>query len=142
MEQRDADYAVLVVPTPEEVPARLHSLREYQGDKMIAVFDADEGSTLELEFAYRVARARVTAQREGREEIDAAAIRATVARAVAAMDDVRKIKSQLTTAQNGIGGAQDMLAAVEARVRAELTQVDEALAPAAGRRRSSDSQSS
>ncbi len=131
MEQRDADYAVLVVPTPEEVPARLHSLREYQGDKMIAVFDADEGSTLELEFAYRVARARVTAQREGADEIDAAAIRATVARAVAAMDDVRKIKSQLTTAQNGIGGAQEMLAAVEARVRAELTQVDEALAPAA-----------
>ena len=131
MEQRDADYAVLVVPTPEEVPARLHSLREYQGDKMIAVFDADDGSTLELEFAYRVARARVTAQREGAEEIDAAAIRTTVARAVAAMDDVRKIKSQLTTAQNGIGGAQDMLAAVEARVRAELSQVDEALAPAA-----------
>ena len=131
MEQRDADYAVLVVPTPEEVPARLHSLREYQGDKMIAVFDADEGSTLELEFAYRVARARVTAVREGADEIDAAAIRATVARAVAAMDDLRKIKSQLTTAQNGIGGAQEMLAAVEARVRAELTQVDEALAPVA-----------
>jgi hypothetical protein len=131
MEQRDADYAVLVVPTPEEVPARLHSLREYQGDKMIAVFDADDGSTLELEFAYRVARARVTAQREGADEIDAAAIRATVARAVAAMDDLRKIKSQLTTAQNGIGGAQEMLGAVEARVRAELSQVDDALAPAA-----------
>jgi hypothetical protein len=131
MEQRDADYAVLVVPTPEEVPARLHSLREYQGDKMIAVFDADEGSTLELEFAYRVARARVTALREGRDVIDAAAIRATVARAVVAMDDVRKVKSQLTAAQNGIGGAQEVLGAVEARVRAELAQVDEALAPAA-----------
>ena len=132
LEQRDADYAVLVVPTPEEVPAKLHSLREYQGDKMIAVFDPEDGSTLELEFAYRVARARVTAVREGADEIDAAAVRATVARAVAAMDDVRKIKSQLTTAQNGIGGARDLLEAVEARVRAELSQVDEALAPAGG----------
>ena len=131
MQQRDADYAVLVVPTPEEVPARLHSLREYQGDKMIAVFDREDGSALELEFAYRVARARVTAQREGADEIDAAAIRSTVARATAAMDDVRKIKSQLTAAQNGIGGAREMLEAVESRVRAELTQVDEALAPAA-----------
>ena len=131
MEQRDADYAVLVVPTVEEVPARLHSLREYQGDKLIAVFDPEDGSTLELEFAYRVARARVTAVREGADEIDAAAIRAAVARAVAAMDDVRKIKSQLTTAQNGIGGARDLLEAVEARVRAELSQVDDALAPAA-----------
>ena len=131
MEQRDADYAVLVVPTPEEVPAKLHSLREYQGDKLIAVFDPEDGSKLELEFAYRVARARVTALREGADEIDAAAVRATVARAVAAMDDVRKIKSQLTTAQNGIGGARDLLEAVEARVRAELSQVDDALAPAA-----------
>ena len=106
-------------------------LREYQGDKLIAVFDPEDGSTLELEFAYRVARARVTAVREGADEIDAAAVRATVGRAVAAMDDVRKIKSQLTSAQNGIGGARDMLEAVEARVRAELSQVDDALAPAA-----------
>jgi hypothetical protein len=130
LQQRDADYAVLVVPCPEDVPAKLHSLREYQGDKIVAVFDPEDGSTLELEFAYRVARMRVTAAREGSEEIDAAAVRATVARAVAAMDDVRKIKSQLTSAQNGIGGAKELLDAVEARVRAELDQVDAALAAA------------
>jgi hypothetical protein len=130
LEQRDADFAVLVVPAAAEVPPRLHSLREYQGDKMIAVYDPEDGSTLELEFAYRVARARVTALREGADEIDAAAVRSTVARAVAAIDDVRKIKSQLTSAQNGIGGAKDLLEAVEARVRAELDQIDAALAPA------------
>ena len=117
-------------PSPEDVPAKLHSLREYQGDKIVAVFDPEDGSTLELEFAYRVARMRVTAAREGSDDIDAAAVRATVARAVAAMDDVRKIKSQLTTAQNGIGGAKELLDVVEARVRAELDQVDAALAAA------------
>ena len=58
MQQRDADYAVLVVPGAEDVPAKLHSLREYQGDKIVAVFDPEDGSTLELEFAYRVARMR------------------------------------------------------------------------------------
>ena len=52
---------------------KLHALREYQGDKMIAVYDPEDGSTLELEFAYRVARARVTAIREGSDEIDAGA---------------------------------------------------------------------
>ena len=45
--QRDADYAVLVVPSEEEVPAKLHSLREYQGDKLVAVFDPEDGSPLE-----------------------------------------------------------------------------------------------
>ena len=43
-DQRDADFAVLVVPGEDEVPARLHALREYQGDKMIAVFDPEDGS--------------------------------------------------------------------------------------------------
>lgn len=129
MEQRDADFAILVVPGEEEVPAKLHSLREYQGDKMIAVYDPEDGSTLELEFAYRVARARIAALREGAEEIDPAAVRAIVARAVSAMDDVRKVKSQLTSAQNGIGGARDVLDSFEARVRAELAQIDDALAP-------------
>ena len=130
MRQRDADYAVLVVRGQDDVPAKLHSLREYQGDKIVAVYDPEDGSTLELEFAYRVARMRVTAAREGSDEIDAAAVRATVARAVTAMDDVRKIKGQLTQAQNGIGGAKELLDAVEARVRAELDQIDAALAAA------------
>lgn len=129
-DQRDADFAILVVPSEEEVPAKLHSLREYQGDKMIAVFDPEAASTLELEFAYRVARARVTTLREGADEIDAAAVRATVARAEAAMDDLRKIKSQLTAAQTGIGNAKDSLQTIEERVRAELSQIDDALAPA------------
>ena len=108
----------------------LAAAKEAAGDKIVAVFDPEDGSTLELEFAYRVARMRVTAAREGSEDIDAAAVRATVARAVAAMDDVRKIKSQLTSAQNGIGGAKELLDVVEARVRAELDQVDAALAAA------------
>ena len=129
-DQRDADFAILVVPSEEEVPAKLHSLREYQGDKMIAVFDPEAASTLELEFAYRVARARVTTVKEGADEIDAAAVRATVARAEAAMDDVRKIKSKLTASQTGISDAKDLLEAIEARVRAELSQIDDALAPA------------
>ncbi len=132
MEQRDADYAVLVVPSEEEVPAKLHSLREYYGDKLVAVYDPDEGSTLELEFAYRLARARVALAREGGDELDAATVRATVGRALDAMDEVRKIKSQLTTAAGGICTARELLEAMAARVRAELGAIEEQLAPSAG----------
>ncbi len=124
-EQRNADYAVLVVPSEEDVPAKLHSLREYYGDKLIAVYDAEDGSTLELEFAYRLARARVALARESGDELDAAAVRATVGRALDAMDEVRKIKSQLTTAASGIGSARDLLEAMAARVRAELGEIEE-----------------
>ena len=129
-EQRHADYAVLVVPSDAEVPAKLHSLREYYGDKLITVYDPEEGSTLELEFAYRLARARVALAREGGDELDAAAVRATVGRALDAIDEVRKIKSQLTTAAGGIGTARELLESMAARVRAELGAIDEQLAPA------------
>jgi hypothetical protein len=126
-QHRDADYAVLVVPSEEEVPAKLHSLREYYGDKIIAVYDPDDGSTIELEFAYRLARARVTVAREEGDELDAAAVRAAVGRALDAMDEVRKIKSQLTSAAGGINAARDLVDAMAARVRAELGQVEELL---------------
>ena len=129
MEQRNADYGVLVVPSEEEVPAKLHALREYNGDKVIAVYEPETDSTLELEFAYRLARARVALSREGADELDAAAVRATVGRALDAMDDVRKIKSQLTTAASGIGSARELLEAMAARVRTELGAIDEQLAP-------------
>ena len=33
---RDADFAVLVVPTAEELPAKLEPLREYNGDKLLS----------------------------------------------------------------------------------------------------------
>jgi hypothetical protein len=127
--QRDADYAVLVVPSEEEVPAKLHSLREYQGDKLVAVFDPEDGSALELEFAYRLARARVATAAEGGDEIDPAAVRATVARASAALDDVRRVKSQLTTAANGISNAKEIVEDLAGRVRAELAEIDELLNP-------------
>jgi hypothetical protein len=129
--QRDADYAVLVVPSAEEVPAKLHPLREYDGDKLVVVYDPEGGSPLELEFAYRLARARVAIAREGGEGIDTSAIRATVSRGLAALDDVRKVKLQLTTAEGGIENAREILEVMAERARTEFAQID-ALAAGGG----------
>lgn len=130
--QRDAEYAVMIVPSEEEIPAKLHSLREYYGDKLIAVYDPEDGSTLELEFAYRVARARVSSSTEAGDEVDAAAVSAGVGRARDAMNDVRKIKSQLTGAQNSIGSARELVDALAAQVRARLDEIEELVLPADG----------
>lgn len=130
MAQRDSDYGVLVVPSAGEVPAKLHSLREYQGNKLVAVYDPEDGSTLELEFAYRLARARVVIAREAGDDLDLAQLRATVDRAGAAMDNVRKVKSQLTQAKGSIDTAQGVLGSVEVCVREELAALDALLAAA------------
>ena len=116
MAERSADFAVLVVPTEGEVPAKLEPLREYNGDKLVVALDP-EGGTLPLALAYRLARARVLMQRGDGEGIDAGAVRDTVERAIAALGEERKIKQQLTGAKTGIDRAYDIVGAMGERVR-------------------------
>ena len=123
-EQRDADFAVLVVPGDEEVPARMHPLREWGGDSLIVTFDPGDGSCLSLEVGYRLARARVLMQRAGEGDVDAEAVRQQVERALAEMTEVRKVKSQLTSAKTGIDNAYAIVEAIAARVRGHLEEID------------------
>jgi hypothetical protein len=130
LETRGADYAVLVVSADAKLPARTHPLREFNGDKLFVTFDPEEGSTLALEVAYGLARARVLMARAGDDGIDTSALRAEVERAQGAMENVRRIKSQLTNASNGIENARAFLDAMAAEVRAHLTAIETLLADA------------
>jgi hypothetical protein len=126
--ERNADYAVLVVPDEERIPARMHQLREYGGDKLVVCFDPEEGSTLSLEVAYSLARARVLMARGEADGVDAAAIREAVERATGAMGDVLRVKQQLTGATTSIKKSAEILDAMAIAVRAQLTQVELLLA--------------
>lgn len=126
--ERNADYAVLVVPDEERIPARMHELREYGGDKLVVCFDPEEGSTLSLEVAYKLARARVLMARGEAEGVDAAAIREAIERATGAMGDVLRVKQQLTGATTSIKKGAEILDAMATAVRAQLMQVELLLA--------------
>jgi hypothetical protein len=121
---RSADYAILVVPSEDEVPARLQPLREYNGDKLIVAYDPDDASPLALQVAYSLARARVLMSRGATEGVDVAAISDTVARAVAAMEDVRRVKQQLTGARTQIDKAAEVVETMAARVRDHLAEIE------------------
>jgi hypothetical protein len=127
--ERSADFAVLVVPTDAELPAKLEPLREYNGDKMVVALDVDAGS-LPLEYAYRVARARVLMSRSDAEGIDAEAVRAAGERALAALNDERKIKNQLTGSKRNIDTAYKLVEEMSARVRGLLQEIDSLVRPA------------
>ena len=126
--ERNADYAVLVVPDEERIPARMHELREYGGDKLVVCFDPEDGSTLSLEVAYKLARARVLMARGEAEGVDAAAIREAIERATGAMGDVLRVKQQLTGATTSIKKGAEILDAMAVAVRAQLIQVELLLA--------------
>jgi len=130
MAQRDASYAVWVVPDEEKLPARTQPLREINGDKLFVVYNPDEGGRLALQVAYALARARVLMARGDTDGLDASAVRAEVERALGALEEGRRIRQQLTHAANGVEAAREILDAMERRVKTHLAQVDTMLATA------------
>jgi hypothetical protein len=126
MAQRDADYAVWVVPSEGQLPARTQPMREVNGDKLFVVYDPDEGR-LALQVAYALARARVLMAKGDTEGLDATALRSEVERAVGALEEGRRIRQQLTHAANGVAAAREILDGMERRVKAHLEQIDELL---------------
>jgi predicted metal-dependent hydrolase len=122
--ERNADYAVLVVPSEDKVPARMHALREYNGDKLVVAYDAEEGP-LALQVAYSLARARVLMARGGSDGVDGAAVVDTVERAVGALEEVRRVRQQLTGAKTQIDKASEIVGAMSDRVRAHLEEIAE-----------------
>jgi polyhydroxyalkanoate synthesis regulator phasin len=130
LEQRSADYAVLVVPSEDQVPAKLQPLREVNGDKLITVFDPEDGGRLGLEVAYKLARARVLMARAGQDGLDPAVIRERVERALGALDEARSAKRELTNAGSAIDKARGYVETLESRVRAHLDEIDGLLAGA------------
>ena len=121
---READYAIWVVPTHDKLPARTQQLRETNGDKLFVVFDPEDREQLALEVAYSLARARVLMTRGDSIGIDATALASEVERALQAIEEVRRIKSQLTVAAGGIDEARTILDTMAAGVRAHLERIE------------------
>ena len=125
MRERDADFAVMVVPAEDSLPARTRPLHEYNGDKLLVAYEPDGDDRLALEVGYSLARARVLMTRGDGEGLDAAAVSEAVERTLGALEDVRRIKQQLTGAENGIDRARSILDDMAARVRSLLEQIGE-----------------
>ena len=130
LDQRSAQFGVWVVPSEEELPSGVRDLREVDGDKLYVVFDPEDGARVGLEVAYKLARARVLLTRDEVEGLDPALVAERVELARRAMEDVRRIKQQLTGATTAIGSAREVLDEMAAGVRARLDEIDDAVAEA------------
>src|SRR3954451_21162745 len=123
MAQRDASYAIWVVASEDQLPARVQPLREINGDKLFVVYDPESGRQ-GLRLAYLLARARVLMARGEAEGLDTTAVRAELERAQGALEEGRRIRQQLTIASNGVATAREILDSMEQRVKAHLEQVE------------------
>jgi hypothetical protein len=121
--ERNADFAVLVVPSDEKVPAKMLALREYNGDKLIVTYDPED-SVLALQVAYSLARARVLMTRAESDDVDPDAIAEVAERALQAMSDVVRIKQQLTASKTSIDKAGEIVETMATTVRGHLNEID------------------
>jgi hypothetical protein len=129
MATRNADFAVLVVPSDDKLPAKTHPLREYNGDKLLVTYDPDEGP-LSLQVAYALARARVLMRRGDASDVDAAAILAAVERATQTLAEVRRIKQSLTSSKTAIDKASSIVTTMADDVKLQLTEIAGLVQPA------------
>ena len=135
METRAADYAVLVVSSEDKLPARTHPLREFNGDKLFVDVRSRRGLDARARGRLRPRpRPRADGARRRRRDRHRA-LHAEVERAQGAMEDVRRIKSQLTNATTGIEEARRIVDAMAANVRGHLATIEGLLADAGPPRR-------
>jgi hypothetical protein len=124
LEQRGADFAVLVVAGEERVPSGREPLREYGGNKMIVAVDRDDPAGLALEVAYRLAAARVLMAHDRSLSVDSVGVRHEADAALAALKEAQKIRGALTGAGKSIESARGALDAMVELVRSHLERID------------------
>jgi hypothetical protein len=130
LQGRDAAFAVLLVSGESKLPAKTEELHEYQGNKMVVVFDKESLDPRALELVYRYACARALMAAELDLDVDAAGVDALVERAAAALKRGKGVRDSLTRAQQGIDGAREGFDAIASDVESCLDQVQELIAPA------------
>jgi phosphotransferase system IIB component len=133
MEERQADFAVLVTAGEESVPVGREQLTEYEGNKMIVAVDPEQPDELGLDLASRYARLRVMLKREGELTLDAAGVRDAAEEARSVLKNAQSIRLALTNADKSVSkarhGVDEMVDAVDGqleRIESLVASADEA----------------
>jgi hypothetical protein len=130
LDDRGADYAVLVVATEENVPAKTQSLVEYEGNKLIVAVDREDPERNVLEAAYGIARARALAARQDELALDAPAMKEAIEETRRALESLKTARQALTGVRKNADSIESALAGMEETAKAALARADSLIADA------------
>lgn len=130
MDERQADFAVLVVAGEDKVPTGREQLQEYEGNKLIIAVDPDEPAGLALRLAYRYVRIRLLANRDASLEVDAAGVRDAAESARSALKRAQAARLALSNIDKSSSKVRENLDGLVAGVEAELARIDSLVAEA------------
>jgi hypothetical protein len=124
MEEREAEFGVLVVGGEEKIPSGREQLHEYEGNKLIVAVDPESPDELGLDLAYRYARCRLLVAREAELTTDAPAVRDAAAEALSALKQAQSIKLALSKADKGVSAAREGLEEMAAELKLRLERIE------------------
>jgi hypothetical protein len=130
LEDRGADYAVLVVASEENVPPKTQSLVEYEGNKLIVAVDREDPERTILEAAYGIARARALAARQDELALDAPAMKEAIDETRRALESLKTARQALTGVRKNADSIEATLATMEESAKAALARADGLIADA------------
>jgi hypothetical protein len=130
LDDRGADYAVLVVAMEENLPAGTQNLVEYEGNKLIVAVDREEPERIVLETAYGLARARALAARKDDLSLDAPAMKEAIDEARRALESLKTARQALTGVRKNADSIESTLATMEEGAKAALARADSLIADA------------
>jgi hypothetical protein len=130
LEDRGADYAVLVVATDDNLPAGTQSLVEYEGNKLIVAVDREQPERIVLETAYGLARARALAARKDDLALDAPAMKEAIDEMRRALEALKTARQALTGVRKNADSIESALAGMEDNAKAALARADSLIADA------------
>jgi hypothetical protein len=130
LDDRGADYAVLVVASEGNVPAKTQALVEYEGNKLIVAVDRDEPERNILEAAYGIARARALAARQDELALDAPAMKEAIEEARRALESLKTARQALTGVRKNADSIESALGGMEETAKAALARADSLIADA------------
>ena len=130
LDDRGADYAVLVVATEENLPPGTQNLVEYEGNKLIVAVDRDEPERIVLETAYGLARARALAARKDELALDAPAMKEAIDETRRALESLKTARQALTGMRKNADSIESSLGTMEEGAKAALARADSLIADA------------
>jgi hypothetical protein len=130
LDDRGADYAVLVVASEENVPAKTQSLVEYEGNKLIVAVDREDPEPYILETAFCLARARALAARRDELSLDAPAMKEAIDETRRALESLKTARQALTGMRKNADSIESALGVMEEGAKAALARADSLIADA------------
>ena len=131
MENREADYGVLVAKKKDHLPKQVGWFNEYDGNQLVCAMETEEGDSLidgeMIDIAYKWAKARLQAESTMEKKLDPAFITEKISVVKNRIEDLKKIKTQCGNIEKATTVIRQTAESAKKNIADDLDEIMESL---------------